>query len=116
MGHVRPPRPHRLGRPGPVFLGEELIHTRDYSDETYIIDEEVTRMLDQQAPGRHRGSPTCAQLGALAAALLEHETLDATDITEILAGTPTDENAAGHVDVGSADAALGDAMAGRRTA
>ena len=112
LGHIA------WGAQGPVFLGEDLIHTRDYSDETaHIIDEEVTRMLDQQAAraatelADHR-----AQLDALAAALLEHETLDATDITKILAGTPTDENAAGHVDVGSAGAALGDAMAGRRTA
>ncbi len=40
--------------PGPrrerVFLGEDLIHTRDYSDETAkIIDEEVVRILEEQA-------------------------------------------------------------------
>ena len=70
------------GTPGPVFLGEELIHTRDYSDRTaHVIDEEVTRILDQQAARaatelRHHE----AQLHALAAALLEHETLDAGEI------------------------------------
>ena len=100
MGHVRPPRPHRLGRPGTRLPGRELIH-RDYSDETaHIIDEEVTHLLDQQAAQGATGSPTCARLG-IAAALLEHETLDATDITKILAGA--DRRAPqGHVDVESA--------------
>ena len=38
------------GPRGPVFLGEDLIHTRDYSDETArIIDKEVSRILDEQA-------------------------------------------------------------------
>jgi cell division protease FtsH len=75
--------------PGPVFLGEELIHTRDYSDHTaHVIDEEVTRILDQQAARaatelHHRE----AQLHALAAALLEQETLDAGDITAIVGAT-----------------------------
>ena len=44
LGHIA------WGAQGPVFLGEDLIHTRDYSDETaHVIDEEITRMLDEQA-------------------------------------------------------------------
>ena len=34
------------GSQGAVFLGEDLVHTRDYSDETArVIDEEVERIL-----------------------------------------------------------------------
>jgi cell division protease FtsH len=83
LGHIA------WGTPGPIFLGEELIHTRDYSDHTaHVIDEEVTRILDEQAA---RASTDLrqheAQLHALAAALLEDETLDAADITAIVGAT-----------------------------
>ena len=37
------------GSQGAVFLGEDLMHTRDYSDETArVIDEEVERILREQ--------------------------------------------------------------------
>ena len=77
---------HAWGSQGPVFLGEDLIHTRDYSDETArVIDEEVTRILDEQADraaeelGHHRRA-----LDELAAALLDHETLEAAEIARII--------------------------------
>ncbi len=85
LGHIA------WGTSGPVFLGGELIHTRDYSDHTaHIIDEEVTRIVDQQAARattdlrQHE-----AQLHALAAALLDHETLDAAEITAVVASAAT---------------------------
>ena len=38
--------PMAWGSEGAVFLGEDLVHTRDYSDETArVIDEEVERIL-----------------------------------------------------------------------
>ena len=38
--------PMAWGSQGAVFLGEDLVHTRDYSDETArVIDEEVERIL-----------------------------------------------------------------------
>ena len=38
--------PMAWGSQGAVFLGEDLMHTRDYSDETArVIDEEVERIL-----------------------------------------------------------------------
>jgi cell division protease FtsH len=111
LGHIA------WGAQGPVFLGEELIHTRDYSDETaHIIDEEITNMLDEQAAratdelAAHR-----AQLDALAAALLEHETLEGADITRILTGTPADGHPPRSDTVGLSHPLLRDAMAGRRT-
>jgi cell division protease FtsH len=107
LGHIA------WGAQGPVFLGEELIHTRDYSDQTaHIIDEEITRMLDEQSAraatelAQHR-----AQLDALATALLEHETLDATDITQILTSTPADRNTPTAADID--DRVLGGVDAGR---
>jgi cell division protease FtsH len=81
LGHIA------WGDQGPVFLGEDIIHTRDYSDETaHIIDEEVTRILDEQADraaaelARHR-----RELDTIATALLDHETLEGADIARILA-------------------------------
>jgi cell division protease FtsH len=81
LGHIA------WGSPGPVFLGEDLIHTRDYSDQTaHVIDEEITRILDHQAD---RASAELAahrrQLDALAAALLDHETIEAAEIARVLA-------------------------------
>jgi cell division protease FtsH len=54
--------PMAWGSEGAVFLGEDLVHTRDYSDETArVIDEEVERILrDQEArtlPTLTRTSP-----------------------------------------------------------
>jgi cell division protease FtsH len=74
------------GSSGPVFLGEDLVHTRDYSDETArVIDEEVERILEEQA---HRARTELQQsmdaLHAVASELLERETLAADDISRIL--------------------------------
>jgi cell division protease FtsH len=74
------------GPRGPVFLGEELMHTRDYSDETArVIDEEVARLLGAQAARarqvllEHRPA-----LDALAAALVSAETLDGPEILAVI--------------------------------
>jgi cell division protease FtsH len=74
------------GAQGPVFLGEDLIHTRDYSEETArLIDEEVARILDEQeARARTELQRSIAALHAVANELLTLETLDADDITRIL--------------------------------
>jgi cell division protease FtsH len=75
-----------FGARGPVFLGEELIHTREYSDETArVIDQEVSRILDEQGQRarqvlvEHRGA-----LEALAQALIDEETLDGTEVARII--------------------------------
>ena len=48
--------PMAWGSQGAVFLGEDLVHTRDYSDETArVIDEEVERIL-RGSRGRARAS------------------------------------------------------------
>jgi cell division protease FtsH len=74
------------GARGPVFLGEDLIHTRDYSDETARhIDEEVARILHAQSERarqvlkEHRGA-----LDAVAGVLKERESLEGAEIRRII--------------------------------
>ena len=70
--------PMAWGSQGQVFLGEDLMHTRDYSEHTsQIIDDEVEQILRAQEQralevlARHRGG-----LDAVARALLDEETID----------------------------------------
>ncbi len=57
-----------------MFLGEDLMHTRDYSDETArVIDEEVERILrEEEGPARKLLQEHRLGLDAVALALLEH--------------------------------------------
>ncbi|HEV7763205.1 MAG TPA: ATP-dependent zinc metalloprotease FtsH, partial [Acidimicrobiales bacterium] len=78
--------PMAWGSQGQVFLGEDLIHTRDYSDETArVIDEEVERILRQNEDRcrvvleEHRNG-----LDLIARALLEHETIDGAEVTRLI--------------------------------
>ncbi len=78
--------PMAWGSSGEVFLGEDLVHTRNYSDETArVIDEEVERILrDQEDRCRvtlreHRNG-----LDLVARALLEHETIDGSEVTRLI--------------------------------
>jgi cell division protease FtsH len=86
-----------------IFLGREIAQHRDYSEDTAIrIDKEVkrivqegfdraTRILDENREGLVR----------LAEALLEYETLDSSEIEQVINGgplnreTPTDPGSAG---------------------
>jgi cell division protease FtsH len=78
--------PMAWGSAGQVFLGEDLIHTRDYSDETArVIDEETERILRVQ---EERCRETLRQhrqgLDLVARALLEHETIDGAEVTRLI--------------------------------
>jgi cell division protease FtsH len=78
--------PMAWGSQGAVFLGEDLVHTRDYSDETArVIDEEVERILRSQEERTlellTRFRPG---LEAVARALLEHETLDGLEVERLV--------------------------------
>src|SRR3954454_3982913 len=80
--------PMAWGSQGAVFLGEDLVHTRDYSDETArVIDEEVERILRGQEDRtlelltRYRPG-----LEAVARALLQHETLDGLEVERLVDG------------------------------
>ena len=79
--------PMAWGSQGAVFLGEDLMHSRDYSDETArVIDEEVERILREQEDrcratlSEHRNS-----LDLVARALLEHETIDGSEVYRLVA-------------------------------
>jgi cell division protease FtsH len=78
--------PMAWGSQGMVFLGEDLMHTRDYSEETSrVIDEEVERILREQEERataellRHR-----LGLDAVATALLEKETIDGSEVARLV--------------------------------
>jgi cell division protease FtsH len=78
--------PMAWGSQGAVFLGEDLVHTRDYSDETArVIDEEVERILREQERRTfelmERFRPG---LDAVARALLQHETLDGIEVERLV--------------------------------
>jgi cell division protease FtsH len=78
--------PMAWGSQGAVFLGDDLMHTRDYSDDTArVIDEEVERILrEQEERGRRVLRQHRKGLDAVAAALLEHETIDGAEVTRLV--------------------------------
>ena len=78
--------PMAWGSQGQVFLGEDLMHTRDYSEHTsQIIDDEVELILRAQEQralevlARHRGG-----LDAVARALLDEETIDGETVGRLV--------------------------------
>jgi cell division protease FtsH len=78
--------PMAWGSQGQVFLGEDLMHTRDYSDETSrVIDEEVERIL-REAEDRAREvlKEHRPGLEAVAAALLTSETIDGETVGKLV--------------------------------
>jgi cell division protease FtsH len=78
--------PMAWGSDGAVFLGEDLMHTRDYSDETArVIDEEVERILrDMEAHARKVLTEHRAGLDAIAHALLAEESLDGETVGRLV--------------------------------
>jgi cell division protease FtsH len=86
--------PMAWGSQGMVFLGEDLMHSRDYSDETArVIDEEVEHILrEQEERAREALRKHRAGLDAVAHALLENETVDGAEVGRLVdeaAGRPT---------------------------
>jgi cell division protease FtsH len=73
---------------GPVFLGRDLVESRNYSDEiAYEIDKEVRRIIDE-CYSRARQVLTDHQevLDRIAKALLERESLDSEELDALIAG------------------------------
>ncbi|MFQ5558143.1 MAG: ATP-dependent zinc metalloprotease FtsH [Acidimicrobiales bacterium] len=78
--------PMAWGSQNQVFLGDDLMHTRDYSDDTArVIDEEVERTLREQ---QDRCRVTLAEyrngLDLVARALLEHETINGSEVNRLI--------------------------------
>ena len=78
--------PMAWGSQGQVFLGEDLMHTRDYSEDTSkIIDDEVERILRAEEEramevlSKHRGG-----LNAIARALLDNEIIDGQEVNRLV--------------------------------
>jgi cell division protease FtsH len=78
--------PMAWGSEGAVFLGEDLVHTRDYSDETArVIDEEVERILrDEENRTRNTLTEHRPGLVAVAEALLTRETVDGEEVADLV--------------------------------
>src|SRR5579875_3578511 len=78
--------PMAWGPQGTVFLGEDLMHSRDYSEDTSrIVDEEVKRILsEQEERARVVLTEHMAGLKAVAAALLERETIDGAEVARLI--------------------------------
>ena len=85
--------PMAWGAQGHVFLGEDIMTSRDYSDETArVIDEEVERILrGQEERARRLLREHRVALDELAQSLLEHETITGAVVRQITAqGGPSD--------------------------
>jgi cell division protease FtsH len=103
--------PMAWGSHNQVFLGEDLMSTRDYSDETAtMIDEEVQRILtDGEDRCRTLLTENRHSLTLIARALLERETISGEEVNRLV-GLSTDTgsgNDAGIPADGPAEAATG---------
>src|SRR3989442_2125691 len=86
--------PLSLGkRHGPVFLGRDLVETRNYSEEiAYEIDKEVRRIIDEcYERAREILIANREKLDRVAKALLERESLEGEEISKAMAGEPLPE-------------------------
>ncbi len=78
-----------LGRSGgPVFLGRDMIDSRNYSEEiAYQIDQEVRRITDECYTVAHQTiEANREKLQRVAKALLDRETLFAEELDDVMAG------------------------------
>jgi cell division protease FtsH len=78
---------------GPVFLGRDLIESRNYSEEiAYEIDKEVRRITDEcYVHAREILTANREKLDRVAKALLERESLEGEEISKAMAGEPLAE-------------------------
>ena len=78
--------PQAWGSQGQVFLGDSLMNSREYSDDTArVIDEEVERILrDQEQRCRDLLHEHRNGLDLVARALLERETINGSEVTRLI--------------------------------
>ncbi|HWG73014.1 MAG TPA: ATP-dependent zinc metalloprotease FtsH [Acidimicrobiales bacterium] len=78
--------PMAWGQEAQVFLGEDLMHSRDYSDVTSrVIDEEVERILrEQEARATRLLNEHRRGLAAVARMLIEKETIDGLEVGHLV--------------------------------
>jgi cell division protease FtsH len=75
---------------GEVFLGRSITKTTHMSEETMRkVDAEIRRIIDEQyALARRLIEDNRDRVDAMAAALLELETIDSEQIDDIMSGRP----------------------------
>ena len=75
---------------GEVFLGRSVTQTRTMSDTTMqTVDKEIRRIIDEQyAVSTKILQDNADKVEAMTAALMEFETIDADQISDIMAGRP----------------------------
>jgi cell division protease FtsH len=75
---------------GEVFLGRSVTQTRNMSEETLQkVDLEIRRIIDEQyAVATKILTDNADKVEAMTAALMEFETIDADQISDIMAGRP----------------------------
>ncbi len=106
--------PMAWGGQGQVFLGDDLLSSREYSDETArVIDVEVQRILtDQETRCRQVLTEHRHALDLVARALLEHETISGDEVNRLVAAAANPGNGASDptpiADAGSIDPATAD--------
>ena len=78
--------PMAWGSRAQVFLGDDLLSSREYSDHTaQLIDEEVQRILmDQESRCRALLTEHRNALNLIARALLEHETISGEEVGRLI--------------------------------
>ena len=97
--------PMAWGSHNQVFLGDEMLAAREYSDETArVIDKEVQRILcDQEDRCRKLLTDHRNALDLIARALLEHETISGDEVNRLIGA------AAGGTDPTQGNGSSGDA-------
>jgi cell division protease FtsH len=78
--------PMAWGQQGTVFLGEDLMHSRDYSEDTSrVVDEEVARILrEQERRAREVLEAHRSGLEAVTQILLDRETVDGEQVARLI--------------------------------
>ena len=97
--------PMAWGNQSQVFLGDDLMAGREYSDETArIIDEEIQKILvKQEAKCRKLLDDNRNALDLIARALLEHETISGNEVTRLIQAANGDSNTESIEDVATVD-------------
>ena len=97
--------PMAWGNQSQVFLGDDLMAGREYSDETArIIDEEIQKILvKQEAACRQLLDENRNALDLIARALLEHETISGDEVTRLIQAANGDSNTESIEDAATVD-------------
>ncbi len=101
-----------------IFLGKEISHQKDFSEDTArLIDEEVHRFISEaHQKARDILEKHIEQLHAVATALLECEILDGDQVGQILRGEPIEDDCRGRRTQRKADEEVAAAATGEQPA